>query len=43
MCKCIVCGKENYPIDTKKFPKPSAPINVTKSGRSLTKPQIANV
>lgn len=21
MCKCIVCGKENYPIDTKKFPK----------------------
>lgn len=21
MCKCIVCGKENYPVDTKKFPK----------------------
>jgi hypothetical protein len=21
MCKCKVCGKENYPIDTKKFPK----------------------
>lgn len=21
MCKCIICGKENYPIDTKKFPK----------------------
>ena len=20
MCKCIVCGKENYPIDTSKFP-----------------------
>lgn len=21
MCKCIVCGKENYPVDTKKFPE----------------------
>ena len=21
MCKCKVCGKENYPINTKKFPK----------------------
>ncbi len=21
MCKCKVCGKENYPIDTSKFPK----------------------
>lgn len=21
MCKCKICGKENYPVDTKKFPK----------------------
>ena len=21
MCKCIICGKEDYKIDTKKFPK----------------------
>ena len=21
MCKCVVCGKENYVINTKKFPK----------------------
>lgn len=21
MCKCKVCGKEDYAIDTKKFPK----------------------
>lgn len=42
MCKCIVCGKENYPV-LRNFPKPSVPINVTKSGRSSTKPQIVNV